>query len=178
LDGISYQVIKNLIDRSVDADKTGEGSWILDEDPTAPNRFFHYWFPPAKWKLTNLDFNVVDNNSDVWITPNTYQIAKVMGYSSWGTHAEDLNCNFNDFAYVLDTLNSQYTNGAIFNTLESFNGNSITTQKWRYVFVDSICSGHTQGLMTQFTVVCGTGGAAHVWEPDGNVLNMIIYFSS
>ena len=165
IDGIDYQTVKNIIDRSVASDKSGEGVWILDDDLFAPGvPEAHRKFTYARQKLASFGFNVVHDSSNTWITHNTYQGGPVMGYSSWGTHSEDGNCNFNDSAYVADSLQFQYANGAVFSTIESFNGTSLTSLWWRYVAPGQNCS-HTQGLMTQYPVVGGTGGVAHAWEP-------------
>ncbi len=34
LDGLSYNAVKGMIDRSVDADKSGNATWIVDDDPS------------------------------------------------------------------------------------------------------------------------------------------------
>jgi uncharacterized protein (TIGR03790 family) len=178
IDGINYNVVKSIIDRSVDADKSGNGIYILDADPTLSS--FNSWFYNAKTKLEGLGFNVKYNTDNEWVTSNTYSGSPIMGYSSCGTHAEDGNCDFNDSAYVVDSLQFQYANGALFSTLESFNGTSLTTLQWRYVNPNNPnnpCN-HTQGLLTQFPEVGGTGGVANAWEPDGELVYFETYYAS
>ena len=169
LDGISYDIVKGIIDRSLVPDTSGTATWILDNDPA-----FGYYFKSTKDNLESLGFNVFDDLSDNWIT--SYN-GNVMGYSSWGTHAEDGNCNFNDSAWVKDSLHFNLSNGSVFNSCESFNGNSLTTLKWHYVFVDTNCSGHTQGLATQFTQIGGTSTLGHAFEPwtDGIIGDSIFF---
>lgn len=165
LDGISYDVVKSIIDKSKNPDMSGTAAWIIDNDPTWSGG--DGYFTLARDKLTELGFNVYYDSTDSWIT--SYQ-GNVMGYSSWGTHAEDYNCNFNDSAWVKDSLHFNLANGSVFNTYESFNGNSLTTLNWRYVQPDDTCSGHTQGLSTQFTQIGGTGTMGHAWEPYTNTV--------
>ena len=142
---------------------SGTAAWIIDDDPTFQWPPWHIQFSDTKTKLEELGFNVVYNNNNSWITSHT---GNVMGYTSWGTHAEDGNCEWEDSAWVKDSLHFDLANGAVFNTYESFNGNSLTTLNWRYVPNDptSNCN-HTQGLATQFTEIGGTGTMGHAWEP-------------
>ncbi|MBE0571139.1 MAG: TIGR03790 family protein, partial [Ignavibacteriaceae bacterium] len=165
LDGISFDVVKAIIDSSLNPDMSGTATWILDNDPTWAGG--DGYFTLASDKLTELGFNVHYDPTDSWVT--SYP-GNVMGYSSWGTHAEDYNCNFNDSAWVKDSLQFNLANGSVFNTYESFNGNSLTTLNWRYVQPDDTCSGHTQGLATQFTQIGGTATMGHAWEPGANTV--------
>ena len=159
LDGISYDIVKGIIDRSKDPDMSGNAAWILDNDPTIG---FSTSFVNANNRLTTLGFNVVYNNSNDWITSNS---GSVIGFASKGTHAEDGNCSWEDSAWVVDSLNFNWANGAIFNSLESFNGQSLTTLNWRYIPKISPDCNHTQGLATQFTEIGGTSFEANGWEP-------------
>ena len=166
LDGISYDVVKGIIDRSMEPDMSGTAAWVIDDDPTFPGSSLHNIFTKSKTKLEELGFNVVYNNNDDWITSHT---GDIMGYTSWGTHAEDGNCEWEDSAWVKDYLNFNLANGSVFNTFESFNGNSLTTLNWRYVPNDPLSNcNHTQGLATQFTEIGGTGTMGHAWEPGGD----------
>ncbi len=131
--------------------------------------FAHSFFTNTNDNLENLGFNVEYDYTNNWIT--SYE-GNVMGYSSYGTHAEDGNCNFHDSAWVKDSLDFNLSNGAIFNVLESFNGQSLTTLNWRFNEADD-CSGHTMGLATQWTEIGGTGMMAHGWEPYFSPLGVI-----
>ena len=180
IDGPTYQTVVDIIDRSVNADKSGTGVWILDDDYCFPTyTTLHQQFTNTKQKLESFGFNVAYNNTNTWITHNTYQGGgSIMGYSSWGTHAEDGDCEWSDSAYVVDSLQFQYANGAIFNTFESFNGTGLTHLTWRNVTTIPPDCHHTQGLLAQFPIVGGTCGVAHAWEPDGELINLDKYFPS
>jgi uncharacterized protein (TIGR03790 family) len=162
LDGISYDMVKGIIDRSINTDMSGTAAWVIDDDPTWSGGHF----ADAREKLEELGFNVVFDSSNTWITSHS---ENVMGYTSWGTHAEDGNCEWEDSAWVKDSLHFNLANGSVFNTYESFNGNSLTTLKWRYVTPGPECN-HTQGLATQFTEIGGTATMGHAWEPGGSGL--------
>ena len=72
---------------------------------------------------------------------------QVIGYASLGIHApmQEL--------YILELLNFQFAKGAIFNTIESFNG-------WSFGFGRA-----EQGLISDFIHTGGTGGGGTVYEP-------------
>lgn len=170
LDGISYEVVKGIIDRSIDPDMSGTAYWIIDNEPNTGGDFF----TETRKKLLELGFNVYYDASDTWITSFP---GKVMGYTSWGTHAENGNCEWEDSAWVKDSLKFDLASGSVFNTRESFNGNSLTTLNWRYVARPNANCHHTQGLATQFTEIGGTGTMGHAWEPvsEGIVQNQIFF---
>ncbi len=163
LDGLSFEIVKGIIDSSKNADTTGTATWVLDDDDI-PSTYHYSFFTDAKNKLEALGFNVNWNNDGKWITHND---GSVIGYSSWGTHAEDDNCAFTDSNWVKDSLQYfQFAPGAVFNSLESFNGNSIGVLKWRWIApCSSYQNNRTQGLATQFTQIGGTGMMGHAWEP-------------
>lgn len=169
LDGLSFDIVKGIIDSSKNADTTGTATWVLDADDNY--RAGHQdFFVDTKEKLEALGFNVNWNDDGNWTTHNN---GPVIGYSSYGTHAEDGNCAFTDSNWVRDSLQYfQFAPGAVFNTLESYNGNSIGTLNWRWVKPCTPQNIHTQGLATQFTQIGGTGMMGHAWEP---YLNGVIY---
>jgi hypothetical protein len=55
LDGISYNVVKGIIDKSMDPDMSGTAAWVIDDDPTWSGGHFS----DARDKLEELGFNVV-----------------------------------------------------------------------------------------------------------------------
>lgn len=171
LDGISYDIVKGMIDRSIAPDMSGTAAWILDDDPT----YIGYgYLNSTRDKLEELGFNIVPDSTDSWVT--SYN-GDVMGYTSWGTHAEDDNCNWEDSAWVVDSLHFSWAKGAVFNAPESFNGNSLTMLQWGHWYEDQSRCGHTQGLATQFTQIGGTGTMGHAWEPGlGGVVGDSIFF--
>jgi len=164
LDGVSYEVVKSIINKSIDPDMSGTATWIIDGDLSQGEKSE---FVNARNILEELGFNVVYDFTDDWIT--SYE-GDVIGYTSHGTHAEDGNCEWEDSAWVKDYLHFNLANGSVFNTYESFNGNSLTTLKWRYCpRIPPNCN-HTQGLATQFTEIGGTGTMGHAWEPGGGAI--------
>lgn len=156
LDALSYSLVIKMIDRSLFADKSGNGLWILDDDPLPNISDIHTQFSSSSVKLNNLGFNVIYNNTNDWITSKNINTSNnpVIGYCSSGRHAEDDKNEF-DSIYVVDSLSFKYLNGSIFSTFESFNGTSLTDLKFRA----------KQGLMTQFINVGGTSGLCTAWEP-------------
>ncbi|MDY0083417.1 MAG: TIGR03790 family protein [Ignavibacteriaceae bacterium] len=156
LDGLSFEIITDMIDRSVAADVTGEKTWILDGGGPGSG-----YISDANNVLTNLGFSTEYNSSkNNWITTSPDE---VIGYTSAGVHQGM------PTRYIQDLLNFNYANGAIFNTYESYNGYSIGTLR----------RGGAQGLMTEFTLTGGTGGTGNSWEPyESYVVHSDIYFSS
>jgi uncharacterized protein (TIGR03790 family) len=150
IDGVGLNNIQSMIDKAVNSDYSGEGMFVLDDDLSVG--LYHSQFLFTKAKLNTYGFNWDYNDTDVWITQS---VQRVMGYSSWGIHAEDNNPNFHDSDYIQTRLSFNYMNGAVFTSIESFNGNSITTLKRRAA----------HGLMTEFTLMGGTGGLCYAYEP-------------
>ncbi|HOJ08956.1 MAG TPA: hypothetical protein PKX68_15485, partial [Ignavibacteriaceae bacterium] len=152
LDGLSFEIIKDMIDKSVAADKSGEAAWILDNTPNNLGNGLSGQFITSKNRLENYGFNVLYDFTNDWITHNTYTEGPIMGYTSLGVHAVGSNPAYQ--TYVSDSLLFDYANGSVFNTFESFNAYSISTLRRI-----------GQGVMTEFTSIGGTSGAGHVWEP-------------
>lgn len=152
LDGLSFDIIKDIIDKSVDADQTGNKTWILDARGSGGG------ISQAFIKLNDLGFTTeYDENIENWITTS---LDSVIGYTSDGVHQGM------PPTYIQDTLDFNYANGAVFNTYESYNGFSIGTLRRA-----------GQGLMTEFLLTGGTGGAGHgVWEPYSGAVKSDIYF--
>ncbi len=161
LDAISTEIVKDMIDKSADPDLSGTSTWVLDDDPQLS--FYSYQLINTRDRLTTFGFNVAYNSSINWITSNN---GDVIGFASKGTHAEDGNCSWEDSAWVVDSLHYSWANGALYSSIESFNGQSLSTLKWRNGPFPN-CT-HTQGLATQFTEIGGTSLEANGWEPIGN----------
>ncbi len=170
LDGLNATAITGMIDRSVAADKSGTGIWIIDDDPdysfplddlTGTKIAFEYW-----------GFPFVHDTLQRWITSNS---SSVIGYSSKGVHAADILSNppTASPSYIQDSLNFTYLNGAVFNSWESFNGNSISTLTRRYI---PLTLGVEHGLTTEFILTGGTGGVCHTNEPFTYAVNKSSYF--
>ena len=159
IDGVSYNVVKGMIDRSADPDMSGNATWVIDDDPSLG---YYSYFTNTKNRLETYGFNVVYNNTNNWITSYA---GDIMGYSSKGTHAEDGNCSWEDSAWVVDSLQFDWANGALYNSLESFNGQSLSTLSWRYVPRTPPYCNHTQGLATESTIIGASSSEANGWEP-------------
>lgn len=157
IDGLSFDIIKNIIDKSVVVDQSGEKIWVLDGGGPGTSDIDKTYS-----KLDDLDFvTQYNNDKNNWITEITPG-NRVIGYTSAGIHQGM------PITYIQSLLNFEFANGAVFNTYESFNGYSIGTLRRA-----------GQGLMTEFLLTGGTGGAGHSWEPfEGNVIDTDIYFPS
>lgn len=104
-----------MIDNAVNADMTGTKTWVLDSHPgeLSPS-------PLLKETLECLECEVNWDATSTPILDNTlFGNNEVMGYSSAGTHAGM------DPDYITNSLEFTYARGAVFNTFESFNGNSF-----------------------------------------------------
>lgn len=156
LDGNSYNDVIQLIDRSATPDYSGDGTWVIDPHtyyyPEAYyndyNSYDSYTLVNTKDKLTQLGFNINYQNdrSRSFITSNSNP---VIGYQSWGAHAGM------DSNYITNTLTFNYLNGAVFNSIESFNGTSMNPA-YRM---------DKQGLISEFITKGGSGGPCTCYEP-------------
>jgi uncharacterized protein (TIGR03790 family) len=154
LDGLSYEIVTDIIDKSLNADMTGNKKWILDGGGSGSDEI-----ADAFNKINTLGFST-EYNDDIndWITTS---LDSVIGYTSAGVHQGM------PPTYIQTILDFDYAKGAVFNTYESFNGFSIGTLR----------RAAGQGLMTEFLLMGGTGGAGHgVWEPYGGAVKSSIYF--
>ncbi|GAB4294319.1 MAG: hypothetical protein Kow0098_15840 [Ignavibacteriaceae bacterium] len=150
LDGLSYSNTIQMIENALNADKSGQRTWILDDDPGAigPST-------TIRDKLTNLDFEVYYDGTSNFITENSIFNDAVIAYSSPGTHAD----SDPPADYIQSLLEFFYAPGAVFNTFESFNGNCFGELKRR--------EGAEMGQLTEFIKMGGTGGVCYPWEPGG-----------
>jgi uncharacterized protein (TIGR03790 family) len=145
LDGLSYTDVTEMIDNAKNADMSGERTWVLDAHPGAISPSFR----TANF-LSLLGFEVnYDNTSNFTIDNHLFNYNDVIAYSSAGTHAGM------PADYIQNLLEFTYAPGAIFNTFESFNGNSVGEIKRR----------GGQGLLTEYIYKGGTGGICYPWEP-------------
>ncbi len=143
LDGDTYVNAIDLIDRITSTDKSGEKKWILDNDPNLT----YSTMSLASDRLEELGFNYIyDNTNDKIISDED----EVIGYTSHGVHS-----GFGTY-YILNDLEFEYSNGAIFNSWES--GNALSYGKWHW----------THGLLSDFIVMSGSGGGGNVNEPLGS----------
>jgi uncharacterized protein (TIGR03790 family) len=172
IDGQSLDEIELMIDRHLQADKSGEGLWILDGDPA--HALHRSDVTTTKNTLQNYGFNFEYDIEDFCITSSE---DPVIGYTSEGLHTGDNNPQGPklDSGYVNNQLQFEYLNGAIFSSYESFN----------YYSNYAIYGRDDHGLVAEFVTrrpqdnQAGTGGNGHTFEPfeTGTVKNRY-YFPS
>jgi uncharacterized protein (TIGR03790 family) len=143
LDAFTLNDVISMIDRGVNPDTSGTGWYILDDYPGLTyDKMFE-----AKRILDELGQNSVYDNTSNHITQNDQ--GDIIGYCGHGVHAGV------GYPFILNDLNINLANGALFNSYESFNGFSFTTE--------GRSSNHN--LVADFIAIGGTGGIGHVYEP-------------
>lgn len=164
LDGISYGMVKNMIDLSSEAIHSDNYDWFIDADsiPCFGGSIMVSFANAAASALNSIGFSnyYFDTTEDTV----TYHNKPVMSYSSNGVHTtlgpyHYPDCQNPAFApdYIQSQLNFEYAPGAIFNTAESFNARllgSISRQP-----------GAEMGQVVEFFLEGGTLGVGHCWEP-------------
>lgn len=170
LDGYDYTDVAAMIDKSVSTDMSGESVFVLDGDLTSYTGLnvsaCRLDVILANQNLNDLNFLSDENESDVVILSTNNNC---IGYESSGSHSDAL--LYAD--YCVDVLEFNYSNGAIFNTYESFNRYAFDIsnlgdneenfgKRGGHVFPTFT---HYQGLIADFIHAGGTGGEAHVYEP-------------
>ncbi|MFC2094368.1 TIGR03790 family protein [Bacteroidota bacterium] len=166
LDGESYDDVVDLIDRSLIPDKSGNSVYVLDATqnggPGTSTMRNDAIFTDSK--LRSLGMNDTLNTTNDHVI--AYPFGNVIAYTSSGKHAGL------PLGYPVNTLNFNYSNGAIFNTYESFNGTTMDVDNF------SVWGKDNQGLISEFIHSGGTGGAGHVYEPTTlTVSKDYIYFT-
>jgi uncharacterized protein (TIGR03790 family) len=157
LDGRNVQEIKNLIDNSFIADKSGAGTWVLDghfyiqaDDPEnyqAYNSYNQNTIAATASKLTQYGFNVYFDGTS--LTPIYSYNEPVISYLSWGRHAGY------PIGFIVNNLSFNLLAGSIYNTIESYNGTSMY----------SAYRTNEQSLLSEYIQIDGTSGAGHTYEP-------------
>lgn len=167
LDGISYNIVKGMIDHSKEAIHANNYDWFIDADPD-PCHGGSIMVDFANSTASNL--NSIGFNNYSFNTDNdtvTWHNKPVMSYSSNGVHTtkppltgegETLHPD-----YIQNQLNFNYAFGAIFNTAESYNA-------WRLSSVTRASA--PMGQVVEFFLEGGTLGLGHANEPyTGGVVN-------
>lgn len=164
LDGINYDEVENLIYRSVNADTSGNGLWVLDGHPQYGNHNLDASSASEKIRLLGFNDTLNTNNTPIF---NINQ--PVIGYTSQGAHAGY------GATYFQTSLNFEYLNGAICNTYESYNSYSMNPSYRR--------DGH--GLISEFVKrrpssnQAGTGAMGNCWEPyESGIIDNRYFFPS
>lgn len=164
LDGINYDMVKEIIDRSIEAIHATNYDWFIDADPTpclglSTMEEFAY---STAGRLSVLGFT--NYSFDVTEDTVTFHNKPVISLSSNGVHTtlgdhSFPNCQNFAFApdYIQQQLNFSYAPGAIFNTAESYNAHLLGSISRR--------PGAEMGQVVEFFLKGGTVGVGHAYEP-------------
>ena len=173
LDGISYDMVKNMIDRSCQAIHADNYDWFIDADPTPCHggSIMADFANSTAYELNSLGFS--NYSFDVTEDTITYHNKPIMSYSSNGVHTTKPP-NYNEGQtlhpdYIQTQLNFDFAPGAIFNTAESFNANLLSSITRR--------PGAEMGQIVEFFLEGGTLGVGHAYEPysAGTVKDYILF---
>jgi uncharacterized protein (TIGR03790 family) len=183
LTAYTYDEVKAMMDRAINADTTGSGSIIFDSstalyngvDPPSPQNNWDTMVDPV-WPWTtdaakksgyellhDAGYAVYADVTTRVLTGAaadgiTVPIDKVIGYCGWGTdHAGDSYPNAGN--YILKDLQFTYLPGACWIGYESFNGRTFNTD------TPSDPSHTGQGLIADFFHMGGTVAICNAWEP-------------
>jgi uncharacterized protein (TIGR03790 family) len=180
LDGVSYEVITDMIERSKAAINPGDYDWLIDADPTPCS---------GEGEMVNQIFDTQTNfillgisnyffDTDDYTTLTTHP-KPIMSYSSNGSHTtvgpNNPTCNyfFQSAEWIQNELDFTFAPGAVFNTAESYNANTIGT--WPI----QRRPGASMGQVPEFTFIGGTAGFGHAYEPGtANIVENSIMFPS
>ncbi len=162
LDGYTLQDVFGLIDRS---QKTFvipfAQAVVVDDHPGSP--------VSSETEMTNLALNILPSRNQLAVydatnSPILASSSPVIGYVSLGTHSgltPGGPGNLDQTGYIVEDLNFEYANGAVFLTYESFNA---------YSFDSASVSPQTyQGQVAQWIAAGGTAAVGNVAEPTANV---------
>ncbi len=164
LDGTSYNMVKNMIDLSIEAKHANNYDWFIDADPIPcfGGSIMVSFANAAASALNSIGF--LNYSFDTTEDTVTYHNKPIMSYSSNGVHTtlgpyHDPDCYNPAFApdYIQSQLNFEYAPGAIFNTAESYNAerlSSITRHP-----------GAEMGQTVEFFLEGGTVAVGHPYEP-------------
>ena len=164
LDGYDYNDVISMINKGINPDMSGTAKFVLDGDLTSSTGFnvsqCRSDVSQANQKLIGLNFMTDENESDQVIINTS---GNCMAYQSSGLHSDPLL----SYDYCVDVLEFNYSNGALFNTYESFNGFAFDLNNLGESTPASYGKrqGPGQGLIADFIHAGGTGGEAHVFEP-------------
>lgn len=134
LDGTSYEMVKDMIDRSTQAINADNYDWFIDADPTPcfGGSIMVNFANVTASRLNSAGFSnyFFDTTEDTV----TWHNKSVMSYSSNGIHTtlgpySFPNCQNFAFPpdYIQSVLNFDYAPGAIFNTAESYNAELLSS---------------------------------------------------
>ncbi|MBV6418876.1 MAG: hypothetical protein DAHOPDDO_00086 [Ignavibacteriaceae bacterium] len=158
LDAPFLDTVKSMIDRSIAAINSSSFDWFIDSDPVAclGTGFLKAYNTKNVFDVLGITNYFIDDSETIY---TSYNNKPIMSYSSNGTWTTDgpyswPNCqNFAfDSNYIQSQLSFAYAPGAIFNTAESFNGNTLGT--WPIIRREN----NLQGQIAEFIFKGGTVG--------------------
>ncbi len=161
LDGISYNMIEGMIDKSVLAINSNNYDWFIDADPNpCHGGSIMVDFADSTTAILNsigfLNYSFNTDNDTV-----TYHNKPIMSYSSNGVHTTKPPLTGEGQTlhpdYIQSQLNFNYAPGAIFNTAESYNAELLSSIHRH--------SGAEMGQIVEFFSEGGTLGVGHAYEP-------------
>lgn len=161
LDGINYDMVQEMIDRSTDAIHSNNYDWIIDADPTPCHggSIMVSFANSTASALNSIGFSNYSFNVDEDTV--TYHNKPIMSYSSNGVHTTKPPLTGEGQTlhpdYIQSQLNFNYVPGAIFNTAESFNAHLLGSIARR--------PGAEMGQVVEFFLEGGTLGVGHAYEP-------------
>jgi len=161
LDGISYNMVKEIIDLSSEAPHADNYDWFIDADPQPCHggTIMVDFANSTAAKLNSLGFS--NYSFDVTEDTVTHHNKPIISYSSNGVHTTKPPNTFEGQTlhpdYIQTQLNFTYVPGAIFNTAESFNAHSLSAISRR--------PGAEMGQLVEFFLKGGTVSVGHAYEP-------------
>ncbi len=172
LDGYTLQDVTGMIDRAQQAFVVPFGQTVVvDDHPNAP--------ASSEAAMADLALSILPSHNqltdyDATNSPIVTSSSPVLGYVSHGIHGglpAGVPGSLDQTGYIVDTLNFEYANGAVFHTYESFNAFSFD--------LTSTSPATSQGQVAQWIAAGGTAGLGHVQEPTASkwtVTNEDIFF--
>jgi len=162
LDGYTLQDVIGMIDRAQQAFVVPFGQTVVvDDHPNAP--------ASSEAAMTSLALNILPSHSqltdyDATNSPILSSPSPILGYVGHGVHSglpSGVPGNLDETGYLVESLNFELANGAVFLTYESFNAYSFD--------LASTSSATAQGQVAQWIAAGGTAGLGHVQEPTASV---------
>ncbi|MDP3149200.1 MAG: right-handed parallel beta-helix repeat-containing protein [Ignavibacteria bacterium] len=172
LDGISYNIIEGMIDKSALAINSDNYDWFIDADPY-PCHGYSIMVDFANSTASNLSSigftNYSFNTNEDTVT---FHNKPIMSYSSNGVHTTKPPNIYEGQTlhpdYIQSQLNFNYPAGAIFNSAESYNA-------WRLSSITRASA--PMGQIVEFFLKGGTVGVGHANEPfaDGIIRDGVMF---
>jgi len=161
LEGINYNMVKGMIDKSTEAIHSNNYDWFIDADPTPCHggRIMVDFADSTALMFNSIGFSNYSFNVDE--DTITYHNKPIMSYSSNGVHTTKPPLTGEGQTlhpdYIQSQLNFNYAQGCIFNTAESFNAHLLGSITRR--------PGAEMGQVVEFFLKGGTLGVGHAYEP-------------